>query len=112
MCRFKVEILIDEEKVIADDRYEPEILYKYIRDMFKRFQLCEIKTDQSNHIIFIDRGTNKDMAGLASAAVDLYNTDWFSEYAMRFLWISRNRDGSISKSSIFDELKDFEIKGI
>ena len=112
MFRFKVEILIDEEKVIADNVYNPNTMYNYIRDMFKHYHLKEVKTDTLNHIIFTDRGTNKDMGGLASVAIDLYQTDWFPKYAVKFLWISRNRDGSISESSIFDELEDFKVKGI
>ena len=112
MFRFKVEILLNEEKIIADHEYKPETLYTYIRDMFRQYHLKEVQTETPNHIIFVDRGTNKDMAGLASAAIDLHNSDWFPKYAEKFLWISRNRDGSISKSSIFDELKDFEVKGI
>lgn len=112
MFQFKVEILIDEEKVIADKVYEPETMYEYIKDMFRQYHLKEVETDKPNHIVFTDVGTDKDMAGLALAAIDLYDMEWFKKYAVKCLWISRNRDGSISESSVFDELKDFVVKGI
>lgn len=112
MYRFKVEIVIDEEKVIKDDKYEPEVMYDFIRKMFKQFELPEIKTEEPYHLIFTDNGRNKDMGGLTSAAIDLYEMDWFKKYAIGFYWYSRNSDNTISKSSIFDELNNFKVKGI
>ena len=53
--KYKVEIVIDEEKVINDDIYEPSEMYEFIRNMFKRFDLAEIKTDKPYHLIFADK---------------------------------------------------------
>lgn len=50
--KYKVEIVIDEEKVINDDIYDPKEMYEFIRNMFKRFDLAEIKTDKPYHFIF------------------------------------------------------------
>lgn len=49
--KYKVEIVIDEEKVINDDIYDPKEMYEFIRNMFKRFDLAEIKTDKPYHLI-------------------------------------------------------------
>lgn len=54
--KYKVEIVIDEEKVINDDIYEPSEMYEFIRNMFRRFDLPEIKTDKPYHLIFTDKG--------------------------------------------------------
>ena len=32
--KYKVEIVIDEEKVINDDIYDPKEMYEFIRNMF------------------------------------------------------------------------------
>lgn len=112
MYKFKVEILLDEEKIKKDDKYEPQVMYDYIKDMFKHFDLPEVKTNKPNHIIFTDKGSNKDMGGLASAAFDLYEMDWFKKYAVEFYWYEQNNDNTVSKSNIFDELNDFKVKGI
>ena len=58
--KYKVEIVIDEEKVINDDIYDPKEMYEFIRNMFKRFDLAEIKTDKPYHLIFADKGRNRD----------------------------------------------------
>lgn len=50
--KYKVEIVIDEEKVINDDIYDPKEMYEFIRNMFKRFDLAEIKTDKPYYLIF------------------------------------------------------------
>ena len=104
MFQFKVEILIDEEKVIADKVYEPETMYEYIKDMFRQYHLKEVETDKPNHIVFTDVGTNKDMAGLASAAMDLYDMEWFKKYAKEFYWYEPNKYGKVVKINAFDEL--------
>ena len=57
--KYKVEIVIDEEKVINDDIYDPKEMYEFIRNMFKRFDLAEIKTDKPYHLIFADKGRNR-----------------------------------------------------
>ena len=104
MFRFKVEIIIDEEKVIKDKLYKPETMYKYIRDMFGQYNLKEEETDAPNHIIFTDIGTDKDMAGLASAAIDLSKMDWFRKYADEFYWYEPDKYGRILKMNAFDEI--------
>ncbi len=86
MFKYKVEILLDEGKIIADYEYKPETLYKHIRDMFRQYHLKEVHTETPNHIIFVDRGKNKDMAGLACAASDLSQIDWFKKYTDEFYW--------------------------
>lgn len=111
MYRFKVEILIDEEKVIKDDKYEPKDMYDCIRKMFKRFHLPEIKTDKPYHLIFTDKGGKKDLGGLGAAVMDLYNSDWFRRYAEKFLWYERENK-EFYKEDIFKELDEFEVKGI
>ena len=100
--KYKVEIVIDEEKVINDDIYEPKEMYEFIRNMFRRFDLPEIKTDKPYHLIFTDKGRSRDMGILASNAIDLYESDWFKKYAVEFYWHSRNNDNTISKILLFD----------
>ncbi len=90
MYRFKVEILIDEEKVIKDDKYEPQDMYDCIRKMFKRFDLSEIKTDKPNHFIFTDKGRKQDYGGLGRAMLDLYYSEWFLDYAIKLIWHNYN----------------------
>lgn len=110
MFKFKVEILIDEEKVIADDRYEPEVLYKYIRDMYKQFHLKEIETKEPNHIIFVDRGNSKDLGGIGSATIDLYDSDWCRKYATRFDWYELGNDGTPIKLDVFKSVDEYRRK--
>ena len=81
--KYKVEIVIDEEKVINDDIYDPKEMYEFIRNMFKRFDLAEIKTDKPYHLIFADKGRNRDYGALGKAMLDLYYSDWFLNYAKK-----------------------------
>lgn len=84
--KYKVEIVIDEEKVINDDIYDPKEMYEFIRNMFKRFDLAEIKTDKPYYLIFADKGRNRDYGALGKAMLDLYYSDWFLNYAKKLFW--------------------------
>ena len=70
--KYKVEIVIDEEKVINDDIYEPSEMYEFIRNMFRRFDLPEIKTDKPYHLNFTDKGRSRNYEALGKAMLDLY----------------------------------------
>ena len=74
--KYKVEIVIDEEKVINDDIYDPK----------EMFDLAEIKTDKPYHLIFADKGRNRDYGALGKAMLDLYYSDWFLNYAKKLFW--------------------------
>lgn len=104
MAKFKVEILINEEKVLQDDKYEPETMYEYIKNMFRKYNLKEVITDSPNHIIFTDRGDNRDMVGLSLVAIHLAEFDWFRKYAKQFYWYEPNANGSIIKADAFNAI--------
>ena len=82
--KYKVEIVIDEEKVINDDIYDPKEMYEYIKNMFRRFDLPEIKTDKPYHLIFTDKGRSRDYGALGRTIFDLYEYEWFKKYAVKF----------------------------
>lgn len=92
--KYKVEIVIDEEKVINDDIYDPKEMYEFIRNMFKRFDLAEIKTDKPYYLIFADKGRNRDYGALWRVILDLYDMDWFKNYAVKYFWHNKS-NGSI-----------------
>ena len=108
MYRFKVEIVIDEEKVIKDDKYEPQVMYDYIRDMFKQFELPEIKTEEPYHLIFTDKGGNKDLGAMGRIVFDLCDMDWFRKYATEFYWYELNMYGKPFKTDVFNEFYKFQ----
>ena len=80
--------------------------------MFRKYELNEVETDSPNHIIFTDRGDNRDMAGLGLVAIHLAKFDWFRKYAKEFYWYTRNSDGSMTKGNIFEQLDAIKIKGM
>lgn len=86
MYKYKVEIILDEEKIKKDDKYEPQVMYDYIRNMFKQFDLPEIKTEKPYHLIFTDKGRNRDYGALGKVMLDLYYSEWFLDYALKLVW--------------------------
>ena len=84
--KYKVEIVIDEEKVINDDIYDPKEMYEFIRNMYKRSDLAESTTENPEHLIFADKARNRDYGALGKAMLDLYYSDWFLNYAKKLFW--------------------------
>ena len=69
-------------------------MYEFIRNMFKRFDLAEIKTDKPYYLIFADKGRNRDYGALWRVILDLYDMDWFKNYAVKYFWHNKS-NGSI-----------------
>lgn len=86
MSNFKIKIKLSEEAIITDDKYEPEVLYQYIRDMYSRFHLPEIKSDDNTLFVFVDNGKDTDFGALMKATIDLYHSDWFKKYVIECTW--------------------------
>ena len=105
MFRFKVEIIIDEEKVVKDQLYKPKTLYKYIKDVFNYYHLKEVKGNNLNHIVFVDRGNNRDYGGLWSGIWQLYDQAWFKKYALKCLWFDKKEN---EPEDVLKEAADFE----
>lgn len=55
-CIFKVEIKLDEEKVLAEGVYYPKDIYKAIIETFKEFDIPRLKSDNEKMLAF---GTEK-----------------------------------------------------
>lgn len=106
MCKFKVEILLDEDKIREVGEYKPESIYKAIRESFAGFDLPELPTEDGT-LVFCDKGRNRDFGALGSIAVDLYDANWFRPYVKKFLWYN-NEAGSVE--DIVKECRDFDEK--
>ena len=102
MSNFKVEILLDEEKIIRDDKYEPQAVYNCIRDSFAQFNLPEQKTEKPYHLIFTDKDRKTDYGALWRVILDLYEMDWFKRYIRKYTWYN----GKDTPEDILNDLQD------
>lgn len=89
----KVEIVLDDEKILSDDIYELNDIYRSIKDMFTQKGMHDVS--QGNKLIFISREGEKDAYCTCGLNVNnLYDSEWARPYLKKMLWYNGSR-GSV-----------------
>lgn len=84
--RYKLEIELDDEKIIADNKYVIESIYDSIRSMFADEGIPEIKND-SHTMTFISKRYDKDdFAAFGLVETTLMDSKWFRPYVKKMVW--------------------------
>ncbi|MBR6694821.1 MAG: hypothetical protein IKL70_00205 [Oscillospiraceae bacterium] len=82
----KVEIELDEQKIIDDGKYVPESILECLDDAFVR-NGQQILEAQGFRRVYRDGGnTEKDFAVLGRIVMDFSKEDFFLPYANKILW--------------------------
>ena len=107
---FKVEILLDEEKIKKESEYTPESIYTAIRKNFLQFDLLEIPTND-NTIVFRDRGHRKDYGGMWKGIITITDADWCKPYLIKCMWYSDEEyeNGEIYSENVLEILSKFKV---
>lgn len=89
---FKVEIALDDEKILADQVYDLNDMYKTIRKMFTEKGMHDI-SDGNGRLIFISKKGEKDAFCTCGLNVNrLYDSKWASPYLKELLWYNGSKD--------------------
>ena len=107
---FKVEILLDEEKIKERGEYTPESIYKAIRKNFTQFNLLEIPTDDKT-IVFRDRGHSGDYGGMWKGIITITDADWCKPYLIKCMWYSDEEyeNGELYSENVLEILSNFKV---
>ncbi|MCM1333740.1 MAG: hypothetical protein NC084_07155 [Bacteroides sp.] len=101
----KVEIILDNEKILADDIYELNDIYRSIKDMFTQRGMHDVSQDDK--LIFISRKGEKDAYCTCGLNVNyLYDAEWARPYLKKMLWYNGNRgsvEDALAICSAFDK---------
>ncbi|MEE1282524.1 MAG: hypothetical protein UHK60_09800 [Acutalibacteraceae bacterium] len=110
---FKVEILLDEEKIKEKGEYTPESIYEAIQKNFELFDLQEIPTED-NTIVYRDKGRSKDYGGMWRVINVLYDADWCKPYLIKCMWYSDEEyeNGELYSENVLENFAKFDAKGI
>lgn len=84
--RYKLEIELDDEKIIADDKYEIESIYETIRGMFADEGIPEVKTDGHILVFASNKTDDKEFARFGLIETTLIEKKWFMPYVKRMMW--------------------------
>ncbi len=107
--RFKVEIELDDEKILAEDKYELSDIYAAIRHMFAKQDIPEVDSD-SHMIVFVSTKTDdKEFAKFGLVEMSLMDSKWFRPYVKKMFWYNAD-DGTDYYEDIIEEDRRCRIK--
>lgn len=84
--RYKLEIELDDEKILADNKYVIESIYDSIRGMFADEGIPEIKNNTHMLVFASNKTDDKEFARFGLIEGALLESDWFMPYVTRFMW--------------------------
>lgn len=83
---FKVEIALDDEKILADQVYDLDDMYKIIREMFTQKDMHDV-SEGNGQLTFISKKGEKDVFSTCGLNVtELYQSEWAVPYLKKMLW--------------------------
>lgn len=92
----KVEILMNEEKVINEDIYDLDKMYQIIDDLFAEYNLPKIAKGT-----YVDNKNKDDFGAMWIIMFRLLKENWFISNAKKMLWY--NSDGSDNEADYYIE---------
>lgn len=106
---YKVEIELDDEKILADDKYYVEDIYAMIRKWFADEGIHEVENDNHMLVFASNKDDDKEFARFGLVETELMDSKWFRPYVKKFMWYNRLR-GKDYKENILAEDKRYHKK--
>lgn len=83
---YKLEIELDDEKIISDGIYSLESIYDGIRSIFAEEGISEIKAQDKALVFASNNNDDKEFAKFGYAETFLIEQKWFAPYVKKMLW--------------------------
>ncbi len=84
--RYKIEIELDDEKIIREGKYEIADIYATIRSWFAEEDIPEVDSEEGVLAFASNKTDDKEFARFALIETTLVEKDWFLPYAKRMTW--------------------------
>ncbi|MEG2814020.1 MAG: hypothetical protein RSA79_05400 [Oscillospiraceae bacterium] len=97
----KVEIVMDEEKILAEGKYSLEDIYFTIDELFAKKNLKKIDNG-----VYSDNGSDQDYANLWINISALRKAEWFMSNTKKWLWYNSD-DGNDESDFSIEDLKSY-----
>lgn len=98
----KLEIRLDENKVLEEGKYDPEALNQRLVRAFEREHLDHTSKSDGT-LVFVGRGRANDYGCFGKLITALKRQIWFMEYVEKWIWY--NSDGG-------EDENDFAVEDV
>lgn len=93
----KVEIVLDEEKIKAEGKYDVEEIKRCVCNPFEQKALSRIKTNDGS-IVYCDRDRDDEHVQLLLANVSLTDESWFAHYVKKWTCVDDGEEEDVLKT--------------
>ena len=101
----KVEIELDEKKIMQDNKYLPESIMNTLDDVFAKKNQPILEADSFRRVHRDSGNPEKDFAVLGNLILNLAEKDWFLPYAKKILWYNSEDGNNENDFNVEDFLK-------
>ena len=105
----KLEIKMDEEKIIADQKYRVESIYQVLKSVFSRYGLKRTEKPDGT-MSFVGSGNPKDYGAFGAIITSLKEKDWFIDYVEKWIWYNSDDGENENDFSVEDVLYHYTKK--
>ena len=99
----KLEIKLDEKKILDDQRYKADSIYQALEKAFLRYNLKKIQ-EPDGTICFMGTGNPKDYGAFGCIITSLKEKEWFMDYVTKWVWYNSDDVESEDEFAIEDVL--------
>ncbi|MBR6695984.1 MAG: hypothetical protein IKL70_06185 [Oscillospiraceae bacterium] len=108
----KVEIELDEQKIIDDGKYVPESILECLDDNFVRNGQQILEAEGFRRVYRDGGNTEQDFAVLGKIIMNFTKEDFFLPYAKKILWYNSDNNENENDFDVEDWLEGFRKRGM
>ena len=107
----KTEFKLNEERIIADGKYDPERIYKSVDNAFAKLNLVKT-TLADGTLCFSGTGHRDDYAHFGLLITSLARKDWFAPYVDSWFWFNSDSGRDENDFSVEDVIEFYREEGV
>ena len=105
---YKIEIEMDDKKILADNEYDIDEIYQTIREFFAEENIMEITNDRGILIFASCKTDNKEFARFGYIEKCLVQCEWFKRYVKRMTWFDKIY-GDVSEENVLKVFGEYGL---
>lgn len=105
----KLEIKMDDKKIISEHIYKIESIYQTLEEIFSKYRL-RMEKEADGTIYFYGTGDPRDYGAFGSLITSLKEQEWFMNYVVRWVWYNSDDGHNENDFAVEDVLYHYTRK--
>ena len=105
----KLEIKLDENKILADQKYKVESIYQALEQAFAKYRLNKTQ-EPDGTLCFFGNGNPKDYGAFGCIITSLKEKAWFMDYVTKWIWYNSDDGENEEDLAVEDVLYHYTKK--